>query len=56
MAGQSIADYAAKLPASLDRPWSRPPSERFFPQPLHRADIPIANGGTRSLGIPTVAD
>jgi retron-type reverse transcriptase len=54
--GQSIADFEANLADSLYKLWNRMSSGSYFPPPVRRVDIPKANGGTRPLGIPTVAD
>src|SRR6266850_1983524 len=54
--GQSIADFEADLSNNLYELWNRLSSGSYFPPPVRRVDIPKANGGTRPLGIPTVAD
>ena len=54
--GQSIADFEANLKGNLYKLWNRMSSGSYFPPPVRRVDIPKADGGTRPLGIPTVAD
>src|SRR4051812_18732972 len=54
--GQSIADFEADLSNNLYELWNRLSSGSYFPPPVRRVDIPKADGGTRPLGIPTVAD
>ena len=54
--GQSIADFEADLSNNLYKLWNRLSSGSYFPPPVRRVDIPKAGGGTRPLGIPTVAD
>src|SRR5262249_1325081 len=54
--GQSIAEYEANLSGNLYKLWNRLSSGSYFPPPVRRIEIPKANGGTRPLGIPTVAD
>jgi RNA-directed DNA polymerase len=54
--GQSIADFEADLSNNLYKLWNRLSSGSYFPPPVRRVNIPKANGGTRPLGIPTVAD
>lgn len=54
--GQSIEDFETKLSANLYKIWNRMSSGSYMPPPIRRVDIPKANGGTRPLGIPTVAD
>jgi RNA-directed DNA polymerase len=53
---QSIQDFEAQLAGNLYKLWNRLSSGSYFPPPVRRVDIPKANGGTRPLGIPTVAD
>ena len=54
--GQSIAEFEANLSGNLYKLWNRLSSGSYFPPPVRRVDIPKADGGTRPLGIPTVAD
>ncbi|KVG62118.1 group II intron reverse transcriptase/maturase [Burkholderia ubonensis] len=54
--GQSIEAFEAKLSANLYKLWNRMSSGSYMPPPVRRVDIPKAGGGTRPLGIPTVAD
>jgi RNA-directed DNA polymerase len=54
--GQSIADFEADLTNNLYELWNRLSSGSYFPPPVRRVDIPKMDGGTRPLGIPTVAD
>ena len=54
--GQSIADFEADLSNNLYKLWNRMSSGSYFPPPVRRVDIPKDDGGTRPLGIPTVAD
>jgi RNA-directed DNA polymerase len=54
--GQSITEFEVDLSNNLYKLWNRLSSGSYFPPPVRRVDIPKANGGTRPLGIPTVAD
>ena len=44
------------MTANLYKLWNRLSSGSYMPAPVRRVDIPKASGGTRPLGIPTVAD
>ena len=54
--GQTIQDFEARLAGNLYKLWNRLSSGSYMPPAVRRVDIPKANGGTRPLGIPTVAD
>jgi len=54
--GQSITDFEEGLKDNLFKVWNRMSSGSYFPPPVRRVEIPKDNGGTRPLGIPTVAD
>jgi RNA-directed DNA polymerase len=54
--GQSIQDFENRLADNLYKLWNRLSSGSYMPPPVRRVDIPKASGGTRPLGIPTVAD
>ena len=54
--GQSIEQFEARLADNLYKLWNRLSSGSYMPPPVRRVEIPKANGGTRPLGIPTVAD
>ncbi|NBF41818.1 MAG: group II intron reverse transcriptase/maturase, partial [Spirochaetes bacterium] len=54
--GQTIEAFEARLAPNLYKLWNRLSSGSYMPPPVRRVDIPKASGGTRPLGIPTVAD
>src|ERR1700752_2670464 len=54
--GQSVAEFEADLSNNLYKLWNRLSSGSYFSPPVRRVEIPKANGGTRPLGVPTVAD
>jgi group II intron reverse transcriptase/maturase len=54
--GQTIADFEVDLVNNLYKLWNRLSSGSYFPSPVRRVNIPKADGRTRPLGIPTVAD
>ena len=54
--GQSLADFEANLSGNLYKLWNRMSSGSYFPPPVMRVDIDKKDGGTRPLGVPTVAD
>jgi len=54
---QSIAEFEADLKNNLYRIWNRMSSGTYFPPPVKAVEIPKPHGGgTRVLGVPTVAD
>lgn len=54
--GVSLEAFEHRLQDNLYRIWNRLSAGSYFPPPVRRVDIPKASGGTRPLGIPTVAD
>ena len=55
--GQSIEEFEADLKDNLYKIWNRMSSGSYFPSPVRAVEIPKSQGGgTRVLGIPTVAD
>jgi group II intron reverse transcriptase/maturase len=55
--GQSIEDFEKDLKSNLYKIWNRMSSGTYFPPPVMAVEIPKAHGGgTRILGVPTVAD
>jgi group II intron reverse transcriptase/maturase len=53
---ESIADFERRLSGNLYKLWNRMSSGSYFAPPVKQVEIPKASGGTRKLGIPTVAD
>jgi len=53
---QSLIDFEADLSGQLYKLWNRMSSGSYLPPAVKRVDIPKGDGGTRPLGIPTVAD
>ncbi|MEU2602467.1 reverse transcriptase domain-containing protein, partial [Streptomyces hirsutus] len=54
---QSIEDFEADLRNNLYKVWNRMSSGTYFPPPVRAVEISKQHGGgTRMLGIPTVAD
>ena len=55
--GQSIEDFETDLKNNLYKIWNRMSSGTYFPPPVMAVEIPKPHGGgTRMLGVPTVAD
>lgn len=54
--GQSIAAFEEDLTNNLYKLWNRLSSGSYFPPPVKRVEIKKRSGGTRPLGVPTVAD
>jgi group II intron reverse transcriptase/maturase len=55
--GCSIEDFDKDLKNNLFKVWNRMSSGSYFPPPVRAVEIPKPHGGgTRILGIPTVAD
>jgi RNA-directed DNA polymerase len=55
--GCSIEDFGKDLRNNLYKIWNRMSSGTYFPPPVRAVEIPKPHGGgTRMLGIPTVAD
>lgn len=54
--GQTIEAFESNLKNNLYRLWNRMSSDTYFPSPVLRVGIPKRDGGTRNLGVPTVAD
>lgn len=52
---QSMKDFEGDLKNNLYKLWNRLSSGSYMPAVL-RVDIPKGDGGTRPLGIPTIAD
>jgi RNA-directed DNA polymerase len=53
---ESIETFEGKLGDNLYKLWSRMESGSYFPPPVKAVPIPKKSGGTRILGVPTVAD
>ena len=54
--GQSVAEFEKDLKNNLFRIWNRMSSGTYFPPAVKAVPIPKKDGGTRILGVPTVAD
>jgi RNA-directed DNA polymerase len=54
--GQSLAAFETDLKGNLYKIWNRMSSGTYFPPPVKAVAIPKRDGGSRTLGVPTVAD
>ncbi|MGW2515422.1 group II intron reverse transcriptase/maturase, partial [Streptomyces scopuliridis] len=55
--GQVVEGFGKDLESNLYKVWNRMSSGTYFPPPVRAVEIPKPDGGgTRMLGIPTVAD
>ncbi|MES2179366.1 MAG: group II intron reverse transcriptase/maturase [Gemmatimonadota bacterium] len=52
----SLGTFEKDLKGNLYKIWNRMSSGAYVPPPVRLVEIPKDNGGTRPLGIPTVAD
>lgn len=53
---QSLAAFESDLRNNLYKIWNRMSSGTYFPPSVLAVEVPKAGGGTRVLGVPTVAD
>jgi RNA-directed DNA polymerase len=53
---ESVEEFESKLGDNLYKLWNRMGSGSYFPPPVKAVPIPKKDGGTRILGVPTVAD
>jgi RNA-directed DNA polymerase len=53
---QSIEEFEQDLHGNLYKLWNRLSSGSYFPPPVRAVEIPKKDGGSRVLGVPTVAD
>lgn len=53
---QSLEEFEGNLKDNLYKVWNRMSSGSYFPPAVKAVEIPKKSGGTRILGIPTVAD
>ena len=56
MDGQTLEMFEEDLQGNLYKIWNRMSSGTYFPPPVLAVEIPKADGGVRTLGIPCVAD
>jgi len=54
--GETVSDFAKELDANIERLHVELKTKSYVPKAVRRVEIPKADGGTRSLGIPTVRD
>jgi len=54
--GESLKTFEKALKNNLYKIWNRMSSGSYIPPPVRVVEIPKGGGGTRPLGIPTVAD
>jgi group II intron reverse transcriptase/maturase len=54
--GESLAAFETNLKNNLYKVWNRMSSGSYMPPPVRLVEIEKESGGTRPLGIPTVAD
>lgn len=53
---ESVEAFESELKNNLYKIWNRMSSGSYFPPPVKAVEIPKKTGGTRVLGVPTVAD
>lgn len=53
---ETLDDFEVDLRGNLYKIWNRMSSGTYFPPPVKAVEIPKSHGGTRVLGVPTVAD
>jgi RNA-directed DNA polymerase len=53
---ESIQAFEANLRGNLYKIWNRMSSGSYIPPPVRAVQIPKKSGGSRTLGVPTVAD